>query len=231
PRLAINYDPSHFLLQQMDYIQFIDLYEDRIKAFHVKDAEFNPDGTNGLYGGYQDWIDRAGRFRSPGDGEIDFGKIFGKFAQYGYDGWAVVEWECCLKDSEQGASEGAEFVRQQMIEVSDRAFDEFANVPTDRTTNRKILGLESFMPSLFRFLHGVQKLISVMKRTFLNCLDRLNCLDLSRHHSRFRRLNRLNRLNRLDFLLKPARLLALSCLLLALQGSPSAQDTDWRTLI
>lgn len=142
PRLAINYDPSHFLLQQMDYIQFIDLYEDRIKAFHVKDAEFNPDGTNGVYGGYQDWIDRAGRFRSPGDGEIDFGKIFSKFAQYGYDGWAVVEWECCLKDSEQGAAEGAEFVRQQMIEVSDRAFDDFANVPTDRTTNRKILGLE-----------------------------------------------------------------------------------------
>jgi sugar phosphate isomerase/epimerase len=142
PRLAINYDPSHLLLQQMDYIQFIDLYEDRIKAFHVKDAEFNPDGTNGVYGGYQDWIDRAGRFRSPGDGEIDFGRIFSKFAQYGYEGWAVVEWECCLKDSEQGAAEGAEFVRQQMIEVTDRAFDDFANVPTDRTTNRKILGLD-----------------------------------------------------------------------------------------
>lgn len=142
PRIAINYDPSHFLLQQLDYLQFIDLYEDRIKAFHVKDAEFNADGTNGVYGGYQDWIDRAGRFRSPGDGEIDFSSIFSKFAQYGYDGWAVVEWECCLKDSEQGAAEGAEFIKQQMIEVSDRAFDDFANVPTDRATNRKILGLE-----------------------------------------------------------------------------------------
>jgi len=142
PRLGINYDPSHFLLQQMDYLQFIDLYEDRIKAFHVKDAEFNPDGTNGVYGGYQDWVDRAGRFRSPGDGEIDFTSIFSKFAQYGYDGWAVVEWECCLKDSEQGAAEGAGFVRDHMIQVTERAFDDFAGVATDRSANRKILGLD-----------------------------------------------------------------------------------------
>src|SRR5690606_12799964 len=129
PRIQINYDPSHFVLQQMDYLQFIDLYDDRIKMFHVKDAEFNPDGTNGVYGGYQDWIDRAGRFRSPGDGEIDFTAIFSKLAQHGYEGWAVVEWECALKDSEQGAAEGAEFVRQHMIQVSDRAFDDFAASP------------------------------------------------------------------------------------------------------
>ena len=38
----INYDPSHFLLQQMDYLAFIDIYHERITAFHVKDAEFNP---------------------------------------------------------------------------------------------------------------------------------------------------------------------------------------------
>lgn len=141
-RVAINYDPSHFVLQQMDYLQFIDLYEDRIRAFHVKDAEFNPDGTSGVYGGYQDWIDRAGRFRSLGDGEIDFGQIFSKLAQHGYGGWAVVEWECCLKDSEQGAAEGAAFVRDHMIDVTGRAFDDFAGVPADRQANRKLLGLD-----------------------------------------------------------------------------------------
>jgi sugar phosphate isomerase/epimerase len=142
PRLCINYDPSHFVLQQMDYLQFIDLYEDRIKMFHVKDAEFNSDGTGGVYGGYQDWIDRPGRFRSLGDGEIDFGSIFSKLAQYDYEGWAVLEWECCIKDSEQGAAEGADFIRDHMIDVTDRAFDDFAGVKSDRKTNRKILGLE-----------------------------------------------------------------------------------------
>ena len=44
--------------------------------FHVKDAEFNPTGKSGVYGGYQDWIDRPGRFRSLGDGQIDFKTIF-----------------------------------------------------------------------------------------------------------------------------------------------------------
>jgi len=142
PRLCLNYDPSHFVIQQLDYLQFIDLYDDRIRMFHVKDAEFNPDGTNGVYGGYQDWIDRAGRFRSLGDGEIDFGAIFSKLAQYEFDGWAVLEWECCIKDSEQGAAEGAEFIKSHMINVTDRKFDDFAGCETDRKTNRRILGLD-----------------------------------------------------------------------------------------
>ena len=141
-RLCINYDPSHFVLQQMDYLQFIDLYDERIRMFHVKDAEFNPDGTNGVYGGYLDWIDRAGRFRSPGDGEIDFGAIFSKLAQYEYEGWAVLEWECCIKDSEQGAAEGAAFIKNHMIKVTQRAFDDFAGGMSDQKKNRKILGLD-----------------------------------------------------------------------------------------
>ncbi len=142
PRLCLNYDPSHFILQQLDYLQFIDLYEDRIRMFHVKDAEFNPDGTSGVYGGYQDWIDRPGRFRSPGDGEIDFGSVFSKLAQYEFGGWAVLEWECCIKDSEQGAAEGAAFIQEHMIQVTDRAFDDFAGGVYDRKANRRILGLE-----------------------------------------------------------------------------------------
>lgn len=75
-RAAINYDPSHFVLQQLDYLAFIDLYHDRIKAFHVKDAEFNPDGRQGVYSGYQSWTNRAGRFRSLGDGQVDFPAFF-----------------------------------------------------------------------------------------------------------------------------------------------------------
>ena len=112
------YDPSHFLLQQLDYAAFIDLYHERIKAFHVKDAEFRPNGRSGVYGGYQNWVDRPGRFRSPGDGQIDFTRIFSKLAQYGYDGWAVLEWECALKHPEDGAREGAPFIRSHMIRTT-----------------------------------------------------------------------------------------------------------------
>ncbi len=126
PRANILYDPSHFLLQQLDYLAFIDLYHERIRAFHVKDAEFRPSGRSGVYGGYQDWIDRPGRFRSLGDGQIDFRTIFSKMAQYDFPGWAVLEWECCLKHPEDGAREGAGFIAERIIRVTDRAFDDFA---------------------------------------------------------------------------------------------------------
>lgn len=140
-RARINYDPSHFLLQQMDYLAFIDLYHDRICAFHVKDAEFNPDGRQGVYSGYQAWVNRAGRFRSLGDGQVDFPAIFSKLAQYGYESWAVLEWECCLKSPEQGAAEGAPFITRHIIDVTDRAFDDFAGAATDKARNRTMLGL------------------------------------------------------------------------------------------
>ena len=142
-RANILYDPSHFVLQQLEYLQFIDIYHERIKAFHVKDAEFNPSGRAGVYGGYLDWTARPGRFRSLGDGQIDFRAIFSRFAQYAFDGWAVLEWECCLKHPEQGAAEGAPFIADHMIRVTDKAFDDFAGSAADTAKNRRILGLES----------------------------------------------------------------------------------------
>lgn len=140
PRACILYDPSHFLLQQLDYLRFIDIYHDRIKAFHVKDAEFNPSGKCGVYGGYADWKDRAGRFRSIGDGQVNFKQIFSKLAQYDYDGWAVMEWECCIKSSEQGAKEGATRISDLIIEVTNKAFDDFAGAQTDEGLLKRILG-------------------------------------------------------------------------------------------
>ena len=142
PRAAINYDPSHFLLQQLDYRAFIDLYHERIKAFHAKDAEFNPTGRIGVYGGYESWVGRAGRFRSLGDGQIDFNAIFAKLAQYDYDSWAVLEWECCLKHPEDGAREGAAFIRDHIIRVTDTDFDDFAATGADAAANRRMLGLD-----------------------------------------------------------------------------------------
>ena len=140
-RCNMLYDPSHYVLQCLDYLDHIDIYHERIKMFHVKDAEFNPTGRQGVYGGFQPWINRAGRFRSPGDGQVDFGGVFAKLAQYDFSGWAVVEWECCLKHPEDGAREGAAFVAAHIIRVTEKAFDDFAGSGTDRDANRKMLGI------------------------------------------------------------------------------------------
>lgn len=141
PRVAINYDPSHFILQCLDYVGFIDEYGPFIKAFHVKDAEYRPSAKAGVYGGYLDWKSRPGRFRSLGDGQVDFKQVFTRLTAAGYSSWAVLEWECCYKDSAQGAAEGAPFIASHLIDVPKKAFDDFAGVATDAKRNRRILGL------------------------------------------------------------------------------------------
>ena len=140
-RANMLYDPSHYILQCLDYLEHIDIYHDRIKAFHVKDAEFRPTGRAGVYGGYQDWKNRAGRFRSVGDGQVNFKQVFTKLTQYGYSSWAVLEWECCIKDSAQGAAEGAQFIKSMLIDTPQKAFDDFAGVAADEQANRRVLGL------------------------------------------------------------------------------------------
>jgi sugar phosphate isomerase/epimerase len=140
-RANILYDPSHFVLQQLDYLAFIDIYHERIKAFHVKDAEFRPNGKQGVYGGYSGWVERAGRFRSLGDGQIDFGAIFSKMAQYDFPGWAVLEWECALKHPHDGAREGAEFIQRHIIRVAEHAFDDFAGSGVDAAQLKRVLGI------------------------------------------------------------------------------------------
>ncbi len=140
-RACMLYDPSHYVLQHLDYLENIDIYHGRIRMFHVKDAELNPTGRQGVYGGYQSWVNRAGRFRSLGDGQVDFGAVFSKLTQYDFDGWAVVEWECALKHPEDGAREGAAFVRDHIIRVTEKAFDDFAGAGTDDAANRRMLGL------------------------------------------------------------------------------------------
>jgi len=142
PRACLLYDPSHFVLQQLDYLSYIDYYHERIRMFHVKDAEFNPTGKQGVYGGYQNWIDRAGRFRSLGDGQVDFKSIFSKLTAYDFAGWAVLEWECCIKHPEDGAKEGAPFIRDHIIRVTEKAFDDFAGTGSDEAFNRKVLGIQ-----------------------------------------------------------------------------------------
>jgi hypothetical protein len=78
---------------------------------------------------------------SRGDGQVDFTQIFTKLGHYGYDGWAVLEWECAFKHPEQGAAEGAPFIARQMIRKPERAFDDFAGSGADLGAVRAALGL------------------------------------------------------------------------------------------
>jgi sugar phosphate isomerase/epimerase len=142
-RCNINYDPSHFRLQVLDYVGFIDVYHERIKAFHVKDAEFRSSAKQGVYSSYSEWPHRAGRFRSLGDGDIDFGAIFSSLSVYGYDSWAVLEWECAIKNRDDGAREGAEFIKKHMIEVSQSTFEDFIDQGADQSAVNRALGIEA----------------------------------------------------------------------------------------
>lgn len=140
-RCKMLFDPSHLVLQQLDYLAFLDIYHQHIRMFHVKDAEFRPNGRQGIYGGYSGWMERAGRFRSLGDGQVDFKAIFSKLAQYDYEGWAALEWECCLKDQEDGAREGVDFINRHIIHVTERVFDDFAGAAVDQAQIRAMLGI------------------------------------------------------------------------------------------
>ncbi|MEL7064859.1 MAG: sugar phosphate isomerase/epimerase, partial [Bacteroidota bacterium] len=56
--------------------------------------------------------------------------------------WAVMEWECAIKDAVQGAEEGAPFISGHIIQVTEKAFDDFADSQMDEAANRKILGID-----------------------------------------------------------------------------------------
>ena len=142
PRACLLYDPSHFVLQCLNYLEYIDIYHERIRMFHVKDAEFRPSGRQGVYGGYQSWVNRVGRFRSLGDGQVDFKSVFSKLTEYNFKGWAVMEWECALKHPEDGAREGAKFIEDHIIRVTERAFDDFAASGDSLQFNKRLLGIE-----------------------------------------------------------------------------------------
>ena len=72
---------------------------------------------------------------------MDFGAIFSKLTQYDFPGWAVLEWECCIKSSDQGAKEGAPYIAKHIIQAAARAFDDFAGATTDQAAIRKLLGI------------------------------------------------------------------------------------------
>jgi len=139
--VGINYDPSHFILQQLDLYGFITMYKDRIKGVHVKDGEFVSSPKQGVYSGMQPWGQRAGRFRTVGDGQIDFKRMFGLLTEIGFDGWAVLEWEDPVRDAEEAAKRCASFIADHLITPPAYAFDNFLDSGADDAANKRILGI------------------------------------------------------------------------------------------
>jgi len=54
----------------------------------------------------------------------------------------VLEWECAIKNSEDGAKEGAEFIKNHIIRVTEKAFDDFAASGSDESFNKALLGIK-----------------------------------------------------------------------------------------
>jgi sugar phosphate isomerase/epimerase len=123
---GFNYDPSHFVYQNVDYVGFIRKFGDRIYHVHMKDAYLSPRPTEaGVFGGHLNFGDhrRAWDFRSLGRGSVDFEEIIRALNDVGYAGPLSVEWEDGKMDREHGATEACAFVRRLDFAPSAIAFD------------------------------------------------------------------------------------------------------------
>ena len=125
PAFGFNFDPSHFVHQMFDPVNFINAFSDRIYHVHVKDSRVSLNGTTGILCSHLQFGDhrRGWDFVSPGRGDVDFEGIIRALNRIGYDGPLSVEWEDSGMDREHGAAESVEFVRGVDFAKSERAFD------------------------------------------------------------------------------------------------------------
>jgi sugar phosphate isomerase/epimerase len=123
---GLNFDPSHFGYQGVDYIKYIYEFADKIYHVHMKDVGWsNVPVDAGVFGGHTDFGTR-GRywdFRSLGHGNIKFEEIIRALNRIKYTGPLSVEWEDSGMDREFGAKEACEFVRKVDFPSSNIAFD------------------------------------------------------------------------------------------------------------
>ena len=123
---GFNYDPSHLVYQNVDYVGFIREFSDRIYHVHMKDAYLDPlPKRAGIFGGHTNFgdPDRSWDFRSLGRGSVDFEEILRALNDIGYKGPLSVEWEDSGMDREHGAEEACDFVNSVDFEPSAVAFD------------------------------------------------------------------------------------------------------------
>jgi sugar phosphate isomerase/epimerase len=111
---GINFDPSHFMWQQLDPVAFVLDFADHIFHVHVKESITNLDGRNGVLGSHRPWADprRGWTFVSTGHGAVRWEPLFRALNAIGYEGPTSVEWEDAGMDRLIGAPEALAFVRK-----------------------------------------------------------------------------------------------------------------------
>ena len=89
--LGINYDPSHFIWQQIDYIKPIYEFKDKIFHVHLKDIKLYPDRLNDV--GIMAYPLEYMSPKLPGLGDVDWGRYVSALTDIGYDEWMCIEVE------------------------------------------------------------------------------------------------------------------------------------------
>lgn len=91
PNFGLNYDPSHFVWQMMDYIQPIYDFKDKIFHVHYKDIKLHPDRLNKV--GIMAYPLEYMSPKLPGLGDVDWSKYVSALTDIGYDGCTCIEVE------------------------------------------------------------------------------------------------------------------------------------------
>lgn len=126
PAFGLNFDPSHFLWQDLDPLAFLADFSDRIYHVHVKDSKRQLNGRNGRLASHLPWGDprRGWDFVSTGHGDVSFEPIFRMLNSIDYTGPTSVEWEDAGMDRLVGAPDALAFVRRLAeIQPPAAAFD------------------------------------------------------------------------------------------------------------
>jgi sugar phosphate isomerase/epimerase len=126
PAFGLNWDPSHMHWQDIDPVNFILDFADRIYHVDCKDTFVRPaDGRVGRLGSHLGWDDprRGWTFVSTGRGQIDWESSFRALNSIGYEGPISVEWEDAGMDRLHGAAEAVGFIRSLLWKLPDKSFD------------------------------------------------------------------------------------------------------------
>ena len=134
PAFGLNFDPSHFVWQDLDPVAFLGAYPDRIYHVDCKEARKRLDGRNGRLGSHLPWGDprRGWDFVSTGRGDVAWEDVFRMLNSIGYDGPISVEWEDAGMSRLAGAPEALAFLRRFSYDPPEVAFDSaFSSGPSD----------------------------------------------------------------------------------------------------
>ena len=111
---GLNFDPSHFIWQDLDPVMFLQDFAEKIFHVHVKESVRQLNGRNGRLGSHLPWADprRGWDFVTAGHGDVNWEPIFRTLNAIGYEGPTSIEWEDAGMDRMLGAPQALGMVRE-----------------------------------------------------------------------------------------------------------------------